>query len=87
MFVRFSTIAGEWGAADHWKHREDEDYYSQPGRLFKLMSKERKKALFENTVRSISGASKDIQPRLISNSMKADPRYGNGVADALSIKS
>ncbi len=73
------------GAADHWNHREDTDYYSQPGRLFKLMNKAQKKALFENTARSISGASKDIQLRHISNCMKADQKYGKGVADALGI--
>ena len=37
------------GAADHWNHREDDDYYSQPGKLFRLMTAEQKKALFENT--------------------------------------
>jgi len=26
------------GAADHWNHREDTDYYTQPGLLFRLMS-------------------------------------------------
>lgn len=26
------------GAADHWNHRIDEDYYSQPGALYRLMS-------------------------------------------------
>ena len=26
------------GAADHWNHREDDDYYSQPGLLFRLMN-------------------------------------------------
>lgn len=27
------------GAADHWNHREDDDdYYSQPGNLFRLMN-------------------------------------------------
>ena len=24
--------------ADHWNHREDTDYYSQPGALFRLMT-------------------------------------------------
>ena len=26
------------GAADHWNHRVDQDYYSQPGALFRLMT-------------------------------------------------
>ena len=28
------------GAADHWNHREDEDYFTQPGMLFRLMNTE-----------------------------------------------
>ena len=73
------------GAADHWNHRVDEDYYSQPGALFRLMSAEQKKALFENTARSIGEAPKEIQLRHIRNCLKADPAYGNGIAKALGI--
>ena len=42
----------ERGAADHWNHRED-DYYSQPGMLFRLMTSEQQKMLFENTARAM----------------------------------
>ena len=73
------------GAADHWNHRVDEDYYSQPGALFRLMSAEQKKALFENTARSIGEAPKEIQLRHIRNCLKADPAYGQGIAKALGI--
>jgi len=73
------------GAAGHWDHREDTDYYTQPGLLFRLMSAKQKEALFGNTARSIGGASKDIQLRHIGNCMKADPAYGKGVADALGL--
>jgi catalase len=73
------------GAADHWNHREDTDYYSQPRALFRLMSPAQRKALFENTARSVGGAPKEIQMRHISNCLKADPAYGQGVAEALGI--
>src|SRR5882724_3624608 len=73
------------GAADHWNHREDTDYYSQPGALFRLMNADQKQALFENTARSVSGAPVEIQIRHIGNCLKADPAYGKGVADALGI--
>ena len=73
------------GAADHWNHRVDEDYYSQPGALFRLMSAEQKQALFENTARSIGEAPKEIQLRHIRNCLKADPAYGQGIAKALGI--
>ncbi len=73
------------GAADHWNHREDDDYYSQPGNLFRLMSQEKQQLLFENTARSVGGASIEVQKRHISNCLKADPAYGKGVAEALGI--
>jgi catalase len=73
------------GAADHWNHRLDEDYYSQPGKLFRLMNADQKKALFENTGRAMGDAPKEVKARHIGNCMKADPAYGEGVAKALGI--
>ena len=73
------------GAADHWNHRTDDDYYSQPGKLFRLMSAEQQKALFGNTARAMGNAPKEIKIRHISNCLKADPAYGEGVAKALGI--
>jgi catalase len=73
------------GAAGRWSHREDDDYYSQPGKLFRLMSPEQQEVLFANTARAVGGAPKEIQIRHIGNCMKADPAYGKGVADALGI--
>lgn len=74
------------GAADHWNYREDDDdYYSQPRALFQLMTPAQQQVLFENTARSIGGASKEVQLRHIRNCLKCDPAYGKGVADALGI--
>ena len=73
------------GAADHWNHREDEDYYSQPGILFRLMAPEDQMALFGNTARAMGDAPKETKIRHIGNCLKADPAYGKGVADALGI--
>src|SRR5690554_2611902 len=73
------------GAADHWNHRDDEDYYSQPGALFRLMSSEQQQVLFDNTARSIGDAPREIQIRHIGNCLKADAAYGAGVAKALGI--
>jgi catalase len=71
------------GSADHWNHREDEDYYSQPAALFRLMTPAQQQVLFDNTARSVGGASKAIQQRHIDNCTKADAAYGAGVAAAL----
>ena len=73
------------GAADHWNHRADEDYYSQPGKLFRLMTAEKQAILFANTARAIGSAPREIQIRHIGNCLKADPAYGKGVAEALGI--
>jgi catalase len=78
-----SSIEGDTA---HWDHREDnDDYYSQARSLFKLMSTEQQKALFENTARAMGDAPKEIKIRHISNCMKADQTYGEGVANALEI--
>jgi catalase len=73
------------GAADHWNHREDADYYSQPGALFRMMSAEQQEVLCANTGRAMGDAPREIKIRHIGNCLKADPAYGKGVADALGI--
>jgi catalase len=73
------------GAAEHWNHRTDEDYYSQPGRLFRLMNAEQRKDLFENTARAMGDAPQEIKIRHIGNCLRADPGYGEGVASAMGI--
>jgi catalase len=73
------------GAADHWNQREDTDYYSQPGNLFRLMDKAQQQVLFENTARAMGDAPKEIKIRHIGNCLKADETYGKGVAQALGI--
>jgi catalase len=73
------------GAGDHWNHRLDEDYYTQPGLLFRLMNNQHKQALFENTARAMGDAPRQIKIRHIGNCFKADPAYGEGVARAMGI--
>lgn len=73
------------GAAFHYDHREDQDYYTQPGNLFRIMNAAQQQVLFENTAAAIQGAEKFIQERHIGNCYKADPDYGKGVAKALGI--
>jgi len=92
--------AGEWqeqpefkepplalqGAADHWDYREDDqDYYSQPGALFRLLSQEQQQVLFDNTARALGDAPEVIKYRHIAHCSKADPAYGAGVAKALNL--
>ncbi|MEA3140501.1 MAG: catalase [Gammaproteobacteria bacterium] len=71
------------GAAKRWNHRADNDYYSQPGDLFRLMTAAQQRALFENTARAIKGATPPVVARHIANCAKADAAYGAGVAEAI----
>jgi catalase len=71
------------GAADHWNHRVDDDYYSQPGALFRKMSDSQKQALFDNTARALTGVSKPVQQLHIDHCAAADAAYGAGVAQAI----
>jgi catalase len=74
------------GAADRWNFREDDDdYYTQPGLLFRMMKPEQQQALFENTARALGDAPDEVKVRHIGNCSKADPAYGRGVAKALGI--
>jgi catalase len=71
------------GAAARWDHRADDDYYSQPRALFRLMDEQQRQALFDNTARSLAGVPLPIQQRHIENCNKADEAYGAGVSAAL----
>jgi catalase len=74
------------GMAHHYDFREDDDdYFTQPGNLFRLMNEEQKQVLFNNTAAEVGGAEVFIQERHIQNCYKADPAYGTGVAKALGL--
>lgn len=73
------------GAADHWDHREDTDYFTQPGMLFRLMTAAQQQVLFANTARAIADAPRAIKLRHIRHCHMADPAYGAGIAQALAI--
>lgn len=73
------------GAAGHWNHRVDDDYYSQPGKLFRQMTTEQQKTLFSNTARAMGDIPQEIKIRHIRNCLKADPSYGEGMAQATGV--
>ncbi|RXZ45410.1 catalase [Crenobacter cavernae] len=65
-------------------HRaDDEDYYTQPGDLFRLLPEGEQERLFGNIARSLSGARPEVQERQLAHFDKADPAYGAGVRRAL----
>ena len=68
---------------DHYDHREDDDYYSQPGALFRLFSDAQKRRLFGNIARSMAGIPREIIELQLEHFRKADPAYAEGVLAAL----
>ncbi len=74
------------GAADRWDHRaDDDDYFTQPGMLFRLMSPEQQQVLFENTARHMEDIPEHIKLRHVAHCLQADPAYGAGMAAVLGI--
>ena len=71
--------------AAHWDHREDEDYFSQAGDLFRLMTTEQKQALFDNTAGSMAGVPEEIKRKHIKHCTEADVDYGLGIKLALGL--
>jgi catalase len=77
------TIAST--AVGRYNHRDDSDFYTQPGNLFRLMKPEEKERLIGNIVASLSNAPRNIQERQLCHFFRADPAYGEGVAKGLGI--
>ncbi len=73
------------GAADRYDHRAGNDDYSQPGNLFRLMSAEQKRQLFDNIAAAMQGVPEHIQLRQVAHFTKADPAYGAGVAERVGL--
>ncbi len=65
---------------------DDDDYYTQPGKLFRLMDESQQQVLFENTARNMTGVPDFIKIRHIKNCYKADPEYGKGLAKVMGIE-
>lgn len=67
----------------------DDDHYTQPGNLFRLMTDEKKRNLIGNIVGHMDGITgpkrEEIINRQLCHFFRADPRLGMGVAEGLGI--
>jgi catalase len=61
----------------------ENDVFSQPGHLFRLMTADLQKRLFGNIARLMAGLPREVQLRQICDIFRADPSYGIGLANAL----
>jgi catalase len=73
------------GTVARHNHRDDSDYYTQPGKLFRLMTSEQRERLIGNIAAGLSQTPRQIQERQLCHFFRADPAYGEGVANALGI--
>src|SRR6202140_4485520 len=73
------------GSVDRHNHRQDSDYYSQPGDLFRLMPPDARDRLIGNIVGSMKPIPQRIQELQIQHFYKADPAYGTAVAKGLGL--
>ncbi|MBI0326269.1 catalase [Burkholderia plantarii] len=80
---RAQEPAWQGGAVDHYDHREDDDYYSQPAALFRLFSGAEKARLFGNIARHIDGVPAEIVADALAHFAKIDPAYAQGVKLAI----
>lgn len=71
------------GDAERYNHREDTDYYSQPGALFRLLTPELQQQLCGNIARHIRGVPEEIVAKALEHFRQADPAYAAGVAAAI----
>jgi len=76
-------ISGNADRYDHWAGNED--YWTQAGNLYRLMSAEERSRLVANIVSAMRGVPREIQVRQIRHFYKADRAYGEGVAKGLGI--
>lgn len=63
----------------------DDDYYTQPGKLWRLMTAEDKKATCDNTAAQMEGVPLFIKQRHVRACHNADAEYGRMLAEALGI--
>jgi catalase len=74
------------GSVDRHNHRLNNDDYTQPGNLFRLMPPDARDRLIGNIVSTMKSVPQAIQERQIQHFLKADPNYGSGVAEGLGLK-
>jgi len=73
------------GTVDRHNHRDENDYYTQPGNLFRLMKPDAQQRLIKNIVGSLKETPQRIQELQVQHFYKADPAYGAGVAKGLGL--
>jgi len=85
--LNYELDSNEVGYFD--RNENDDDHYTQPGDLFKLMTDEHKQNTINNIVGAMSGISgpkkDEIVNRQLCHWFRADPQLGAGIAKGLGV--
>jgi catalase len=75
------------GAAWRYDPKDDptDNCFEQPGKLYRLMSEEKKALLIGNTARAMAGVRENIKYRHAVHCYWADPDYGERIAKAVGV--
>ncbi|MDR3268032.1 MAG: catalase [Tannerella sp.] len=68
------------GDAYNYTHRDDKDYYTQPGDLYRLVPEDEKKRIASNVAEAMTGVPVEILIRAIARFYQADERCGTEIA-------
>jgi catalase len=70
---------------DRYDSTVDHDDYTQPGNLFRLFDAEQRDRLARRIAGGLSQARQEVQMRMLCHFFRADPEYGQRVAEKLGI--
>lgn len=75
------------GAMYHYDPKLDptDDCFDQPGRLYRLMTPDKKDLLIKNTINNMNGVTKNVCYRHAVHCYKADKDYGTRIAKGLNL--
>lgn len=73
------------GEAYNYNHREDKDYYTQPGDLYRLVPADEKERIHKNVAAAMEGVPDNIKIRAIARFYQADENCGKGIASQQGI--
>jgi catalase len=73
------------GDAYNHNHRDDKDYYTQPGDLYRLVSEDEKHRIASNVAAAMAGVPVEIIIRAIARFYQADEHCGADIAAHVGI--
>lgn len=74
------------GDGARYNHRDGNDDYTQAGNLFRLLDPGAKERLIGNLVAAMTGVPLRVQVRQLVHFYRADPAYGEGIAQGLGVE-